>query len=138
LSDEETITGDDKDTDIKLASSFRDISIKSKSSKISWPEMTPTKNVMFNSGASSGQSTTDTMLISMEDHTASSNDGNPAVDVLDFQRQWGTQTCLPIILARPSHPEHNSPFISMPSQGLSITITNTMGSISGSPLPCPA
>jgi hypothetical protein len=110
LSDKETITNNDRDIDIELASAFRGISIKSKSSRIPSPEMTPTKNVMFNSRASLGQSTTSTMPSSLEDHAASSDDSNPAVAVLDFRRQWGTQSCPHIILARPSHPEHNSPF----------------------------
>jgi hypothetical protein len=110
LSDEETFTDDDEDIDIELASAFGGISIKSKSSKMPSPEMTPTKNVMFDSGASSGQSTTNTMPSSTEDHAASSDDSDPALDVLDFRRQWGTQSCPYIILARPSHPEHNSPF----------------------------
>jgi hypothetical protein len=110
LSDKETITDGNDDIDIELASAFRDISIKSKSSKIPSPKMTPTKNVMFNSGASLGQSTTDTMPSSTEDHAASSDDSDPALSVFDFRRQWGTQSCPHIILARPSHPEHNSPF----------------------------
>jgi hypothetical protein len=110
LSNQDTITNDDKDMDIELASAFRDISIKSKSSKIPSPEMTHTKNLMFNSGASLGQSTTNMIPSSMEDNAASSDDSNLAVDVLDFQRQWDTQSCPHIIFARPSHTEHNSPF----------------------------
>jgi hypothetical protein len=117
--EEEAITDDDMDINIDLASAFVSISIKSKSSKMYSPEKTPTKNnVMINSGASSGQSTTDTMPSSTEDHAATTDDTDPAVDVLDFRRQWGTQNCPYIILARPSHPEHNAPFDIHPLAGI--------------------
>jgi hypothetical protein len=127
--EEEAITDDDEDIDIDLASAFEGISIKSKSSKMSSSEKTPTKNVMVssNSVSSLGQSTTDTMPSSTEDHAASSDDSDPALDVLEFRCQWATHTCPIIILARPSHPERNIPFDVHSLEGMEHTRLQSQG-----------
>jgi hypothetical protein len=46
------------------------------------------------------------------------DDTNPAVDALDFRRQCGTKSRPYIILADPSHPEHNFPFDITPFEGV--------------------
>jgi hypothetical protein len=96
LSDEEMITDNNKDINIELASAFGGISIKSKSSKMPSPKMTPTKKGMFSAGTSLGQSTTNMVPSSTEDHAAFSDDSNPPVVALDLRRQWGTQSELPV------------------------------------------
>jgi hypothetical protein len=115
LSDDEelVLSDDDEDIDIHLANALGSISIQSKSaSKMYTPEKPPTKTVMFSptSGASPGQSTTDTMPSSTEDHATYCDDADPSVDALDFRHQFGTKSHPYIILADPSHPERNSPF----------------------------
>jgi hypothetical protein len=131
LSDEETITNNNEDINIELPSALGDISINSKSSNKPSPKMTPTKNVMFNSGASSGQSTTDTMppLLLM---TAAQLLMCWISDVNGVHRVARTSSW-------PDHPTQSITLLllSIPAQGFSLTITNTRGSISGSPSPCP-
>jgi hypothetical protein len=121
--EEEVTTDEDKDIDIDLASAFQRISVKSKSSEMFSPEKTPTKNAMFSptSGASPvGQSTADMTPSSTEDHTTTTayDDTDPAIDALDFRRQCGTKSRPYIILADPSHPEHNFPFDITPFEGV--------------------
>jgi hypothetical protein len=98
--------------------------MKSKSStKMFSPKKTPIKIAMFSptSGASPGQSTTNTMPSSTEDHAsysaAYSDDTGLAVDALDFRHQCGTKSHPYIILVDPSHPEQNFPFDITPLKG---------------------
>jgi hypothetical protein len=101
--EEDSITDNDEDTNIELPSAFEGILIKSKLSKMSSLAKIPSKNAMFTSGASLGQSTTNTMPSS----TISSDNSNPALDALDFRCQEALESCPIIILAKTTRPERS-------------------------------